>query len=98
MCCRCRFQRQKYDAWFLYLLLFLTPARHASLRGPHLNQTIKFVFKNIWWHTFNKNKKNMVTKDPVVQSTQQIQLNMFVLVLERVRTVYSIRCFKEFGR
>ncbi len=56
---------------------------HATLRDPLLNQAIQF--KNIWWHPF---KKNMVTNDPVVQSTQQIQLNMFVLVLERVRTVY----------
>jgi hypothetical protein len=59
-------------------LFFLTPALHASLRGPHLNQTIKFVFKNIWWHPFNK-KKNMVTNDPVVQSTQQIPLNISYL-------------------
>ncbi len=35
-------------------------------------------------------KKNVETNDPVVQSTQQIQLSIyyFVLVLERVRIVY----------
>jgi len=55
MCCRCKFQRQK-NACFLYLLLFLTPALHASLRDPLLNQAIQF--KNIWWHPFKKKYGN----------------------------------------